>query len=105
MAKNLLDLVGLLNFDGNSDGVDGRLDQASLVLTSRDNNLVQDQLLTASDFNLGLIVTLHILGREVSQAGGRGERCLHSIKIRFQGACLKSSKNMRRLALRTIKYQ
>jgi len=41
VAQNFFDFVGLFNFNGHSDRVNGWLDQASLILTSGNNHLVQ----------------------------------------------------------------
>lgn len=41
VAQNFFDFVSLFNFNGHSDRVNGRLDQASLILTSGNNHLVQ----------------------------------------------------------------
>lgn len=110
MAQNLFNFIRLLDLDGHSHGIYRWLDQTRLVFTSGYNDLVQDELLAPSvecsilttiimlgtiqtesnqkevlpDFHLRLIVALHILRWEISQAGRCRECGLDGIQIRFQ---------------------
>ena len=45
MAEELFDVVGLLDGDGDADGVDGGLDEDALLLVPGDDHRVQQRLL------------------------------------------------------------
>jgi hypothetical protein len=48
LAQNLFNLVRLLDFDGHAHGVNGGLDEAHLLVGSRDDQRLQQQLLIES---------------------------------------------------------
>jgi len=50
-AQKLFKVISLLNLDADADGVDGRLDQNTLVGVTTDDDWVQNQLLVLSEWN------------------------------------------------------
>jgi len=58
MHQNMLNLIGLLNFDADSDAVDAWLNEDFLVVVPRYGQRVQQDLWRACRFNLGDIVSL-----------------------------------------------
>ncbi len=88
MTQDLLDLVRLLDLDRYADRIHRRLDKALLVLSSGDDDGVEQQLLGSSDLYFGLVVSLHGLGREVSEAEGAVEGAAHGIEIGLESVGL-----------------
>lgn len=64
-AKDLLNLVGLLDGDTDPQGVDRAFHQYTLTLRAADNNGRKQQLLILADFDLRLVVSLDDLAEEM----------------------------------------
>lgn len=67
MYENVLDLVCLFNLKADADGVDGRLDQDTLVLVASNRQWREENLRGGLGFNLGDIVAFGCLRRKVGQ--------------------------------------
>lgn len=84
VAQNLLNLIGLLDSDADSDRVDGAFDQNLLLVITADDYRLEEQLFTAPHFHLWLVVSLHHLRGEILQAEGGLQCGTHSVEIRAQ---------------------
>ena len=85
MDKDLLDFVGLLDFDADADAVDARLDEDTLILVARNGQRGQEDLGRCASLNLGDIVSLSSLGSEVGEAEGGRETAAHSLEVGAEG--------------------
>lgn len=83
--KDLLDFVGLLDFDADADAVDARLDEDTLILVARNGQRGQEDLGRCASLNLGDIVSLSSLGSEVGEAEGGRETAAHSLEVGAEG--------------------
>ena len=88
VAQDLLDLVGLLHGDRHSDGVHGRLYQATLLRGSADGYGVEEELLAGAGLDLGLVVPLDCLGGEVADADGSVEGGTDAVQVGAEGVGL-----------------
>ena len=71
------------------DRVDTRLDQDSLLFVPGDNDRIEEELLGLPDFDLGLVVSLHLLAGEVLQTHRGLQSPLDAQKIGLKGCRLK----------------
>lgn len=81
MAQDLLNLIGLLDSDADSDRVDGALDQNFLFVVTADDHRLEEQLFTAPYFHLWFVMSLHHLRGEILQADGRLQGSTNCIEI------------------------
>jgi len=69
--EDILDLVCLLDLDGDTDRVDGRLDEHPLMLVAGDGERVQQHLRGFAGFDLGNVVAFRCLRGKVAEGDGR----------------------------------
>lgn len=79
VAKDLLDLISLFDSNADSDRIDGSFDQNLLLVITADHHRLKQQLLTAPDLHLRLVVTLHHLRGKVLQTEGSLQGGPHSV--------------------------
>ena len=77
----VLDLVRLLDLDGDSDAVDRGLDQDPLVLVAGHHQGGQHDLGGGRGLDLGDIVALGCLGGEIGEAEGGRERAADALEV------------------------
>lgn len=65
VTKDLLDLVGLLDGNTDSHGVHRGFDENSLLLVTRNNNRIQNELLRGLHLDFRLIVSFNDLKRKI----------------------------------------
>lgn len=85
VAENFLDFVGLLDGDADPDGVDARLDQDALLFVARNDDRIEEEFLAAPHLDLGFIVSLDDLRREVDETHRGGQCVPHSGQIGLEG--------------------
>ena len=81
MNQYILNLVRLLDPDADTHRVDARFDKDSLVFVSRDRHGRQYDLGRRPRLDLGDIVPLRRLRREVAEAQGRSEGTAYALEI------------------------
>ena len=81
-------MASLLDGDGDADGVDGGLDEDALLLVPGDDDRVEEHLGRLAHLDLGLVVPLHLLTREVLQTHRGLQRPLHTQQVGLQGGGL-----------------
>jgi len=84
VAENALNIVALLDGDGNPKRVDGRLDQHSLLLVAGNHHGVHHKLFAGPHFHLRFVVPLHNLTVKVLQTDGSRQRVSDRCQIRLQ---------------------
>lgn len=87
----MLNFVGLLYSNANTDTVHTGLDKNLLIFVSRNCQRIEKYFWGGGSFDLGYVMSLGGLGSKVGDSKGGGQRRSHTLKIGTQGLRLKKS--------------
>lgn len=83
--QDMLNLVGLLDLNTDTDGVDAGLDQDTLVLVARNGQGLQKDLGGRLGLNLWNIVSLGRLGSKVGERERSGQAATYALQVGPEG--------------------
>lgn len=83
VTEDFLNFVRLFDRDANSHGIDARLDQYAFFLVARNDHGCQNELFTTFHFDLGLVMPLDYLRREILKAHCSSERMTDGRQVGF----------------------
>ncbi len=89
--KDVLNLVGLLNLDAYSDGVDAGLNEDALVFVARNRQGRQEHLGRCLGLDLGDIVPLGRLRGKVGERQGGRQAAADALQVGTEGLRLSSA--------------
>lgn len=83
--QDMLNLIGLLDLDADTDGVDAGLNQDTLVLVARNGQGLQQDLGRRLGLNLWNIVSLGGLGSKVGECERGGQAAAYALQVGSEG--------------------
>ena len=104
MYQYVLNFVGLLDLDADTNRVDAGLDQDTLVLVSRNSQGLEEDFGGCLCLNLGDIVSLSGLRSEVGKRERSGQAAAYALQVRSEGLRLSGEVSCQ-LAVRFVKWQ
>jgi hypothetical protein len=85
MDQDMLNLIGLLDLDADTDGVDAGLNQDTLVLVARNGQGLQQDLGGCLGLDLWDVMSLGGLGSKVGEGERGGQAAAYALQVGSEG--------------------